>query len=244
MRTLAPPVTPFSRKNPTYTQEQLNAIKLTYTEGEKLALIQSFGPTDDYFKFDLSPEGSHTNAGNGLGGQAFLAAVSNYPVLMNTGISIAIGFLNPCGLDSIHLHNRATEVVTLVKGVSLKTGFVLEDGFGWYPLAVELTQSTDVLQTCPSLPRLDCTKPPSALWARSITSSTTIANLLFSLLRSPVRTLVFHAQLKTSSSIRKTSLMLISRIQTGWTMSTPPTSGLPCQLRSHRVPSNATRGAV
>lgn len=32
------------------------------------------------------------------------------------------------GLDSMHIHNRATEMVILVKGKSLRTGFVMEDG--------------------------------------------------------------------------------------------------------------------
>lgn len=32
------------------------------------------------------------------------------------------------GLDSMHIHNRATEIVVLVKGSSLHTGFVMEDG--------------------------------------------------------------------------------------------------------------------
>lgn len=125
-----PNITELTRPNPKYTSEQLNQIKLAYTEIERLQLIKSFGSTDDYFKFDLTPEGSQSNAANGLGGQGYLAEVSGYPVLMGTGISVAIGYLNPCGLDSIHLHNRATEMVTLVSGVSLKTGFVLEDGFG------------------------------------------------------------------------------------------------------------------
>lgn len=125
-----PNITNFSRPNPTYTQEQLNQVKLAYTAVERLTLIKSFGNTDDYFKFDLTPQGSHSNAANGLGGQGYLAEVANYPVLMGTGLSVAIGYLNPCGLDSVHIHNRATEMVTLVNGISLKTGFVLEDGFG------------------------------------------------------------------------------------------------------------------
>ena len=126
----APNTTTYTRPNPKYTTQQLNQIKLAYTAVERLTLIKSFGSTDDYFKFDLTPGGSHSNAANGLGGQGYLAEVGNYPVLMGTGISVAIGYLNPCGLDSIHIHNRATEMVTLVNGVSLKTGFVLEDGFG------------------------------------------------------------------------------------------------------------------
>lgn len=132
-----PNATEFSRPNPSYTTEQLNQVKLAYTMVERLTLIKSFGNTDDYFKFDLSPQGSHSNAANGLGGQGYLAEVGNYPVLMGTGISVAIGYLNPCGLDSIHLHNRATEMVTLVSGTSLKTGFVLEDGFGKFSLIVQ-----------------------------------------------------------------------------------------------------------
>ena len=129
-----PNVTMYSRPNPKYTTAQLNQVKLAYTAVDRLTLIKSFGATDDYFKFDLTPDGSHSNAANGLGGQGYLADVGNYPVLMGTGISVAIGYLNPCGLDSMHIHNRATEMVTLVNGVSLKTGFVLEDGFGKHVL--------------------------------------------------------------------------------------------------------------
>lgn len=126
----APNTTALTRPNPDYTTDQLNQIKLAYTASERLALLKSYGDPNDYFKFDLTPNGSHSNAANGLGGQGYLAHVGNYPVLMGTGLSVAIGYLNPCGLDSMHIHNRATEMVTLVSGVSLKTGFVLEDGFG------------------------------------------------------------------------------------------------------------------
>jgi hypothetical protein len=125
-----PNTTSLTRPNPKYTTNQLNQIKLAYSTIERMALLKSFGDTNDYFKFDLTPQGSQSNAANGLGGQGYLADSSNYPVLLGTGLSVAIGYLNPCGLDSIHLHNRATEMVTLVAGNSLKTGFVLEDGFG------------------------------------------------------------------------------------------------------------------
>jgi hypothetical protein len=125
-----PPVTSLTRANPNYTTEQINQVNQALTAIERFAVIQSFGDPNDYFKFDLTPNGSQSNAANGLGGQGYLAQVSNFPILKGTGISVAIGYLNPCGLDSIHIHNRATELVTLVAGQSLKTGFVLEDGFG------------------------------------------------------------------------------------------------------------------
>lgn len=125
----APNATNLTRQNPTYTSQQLQALKLAYTRAEVIALLASYGDPNDYFKFDLTPNGSQSNAANGLGGQAYLAEVGNYPVLLGTGISVAMGYLNPCGLDSVHVHNRADELVTLVSGRSLKTGFVLEDGY-------------------------------------------------------------------------------------------------------------------
>ncbi|QIW96771.1 hypothetical protein AMS68_002289 [Peltaster fructicola] len=117
-----------TRQNPTYTKDQLNAIKLAYTSNDRLSLIRSFGDTDDYFKYDFSPTLSGGNAGSGEGGQGLLAQVSNFPVLMGTGLSLAMGFLGPCGLDSMHIHNRATELVLLIKGGPLQTSFVMEDG--------------------------------------------------------------------------------------------------------------------
>lgn len=125
-----PPVTELTRPNPTYNATQLLNLKAALTTAERISLLASYGSPNDYFKFDLTPNGSQSNAANGLGGQGYLAFAQNYPVLIGTGLSVAIGYLNPCGLDSIHLHNRADETVTLVSGQSLKTGFVLEDGYG------------------------------------------------------------------------------------------------------------------
>ena len=138
-----PPVTHLTRQNPDYSKDQIAQINAALTAIERFGVISSFGKPDDYFKFDLTPNGSHSNAANGLGGQGYLAEVSNFPILKNTGISVAIGYLNPCGLDSIHVHNRANELVTLVAGKSLKTGFVLEDGFGRpFPSPRNVTSST------------------------------------------------------------------------------------------------------
>lgn len=85
-----------TRQNPKYTTDQLNAIKLAYTSNDRLGLIRSYGNTDDYFKYDFSPSLSAGNAGSGEGGQGILAQVENFPVLLNTGLSMAMGFLGPC----------------------------------------------------------------------------------------------------------------------------------------------------
>ena len=197
-----PNVTEYTRPNPLYTTEQYNQVKLAYSAIERLTILKSFGSTDDYFKFDFTPNGSHSNAANGLGGQAYLADVTTFPVLMGTGLSVAIGYLNPCGLDSIHLHNRASEMVLLVSGVSLKTGFVLEDGFGKHSFSkLGHHTSIDIPQTCRSTRQSACTKELSARKAHSIGSSTTIASLPSSLHRFRTRILVFLALRRTSSSV-------------------------------------------
>lgn len=138
---------PLNRPNVNYTRDQLNELKLAYSQVERISLLQSYGDTDDYFKFDFTTVGASSNAGRGEGGYGFLAYAPNYPALLGTGLSMAIGFLQPCkstgapkkgrhsllmhnpgGMDSMHIHNRATEMVILVAGTSLKTGFVMEDG--------------------------------------------------------------------------------------------------------------------
>ena len=94
--TLGGRVSPLNRLNAQYTTEQLNNIKLAYTTVDRLGYIQSLGKTDDYFKFDFTSVGSSSNAGKGQGGYGFLADVENYPALMNTGLSMAIGYIQPC----------------------------------------------------------------------------------------------------------------------------------------------------
>ncbi|KAJ6543536.1 spherulin-1B precursor [Mycena vulgaris] len=54
------------------------------------------------------------------GGSILLATVDNFPILEELGISNAISFVEPCGLNIPHLHPRASEFFT---------GFVQENGF-------------------------------------------------------------------------------------------------------------------
>lgn len=90
-------VSPLNRPNVNYTHHQLNALKLAYTQVERVSLLQSYGNTDDYFKFDFTSVGAESNAGRGEGGFGFLAYVPNFPILLGTGVSMAIGYLQPCG---------------------------------------------------------------------------------------------------------------------------------------------------
>lgn len=92
--------TEYTRANPTYNATQLLNIKTAMTSNERLRLIRSYGDTDLYFKYDFSPSLEGGNAGAGQGGQGILANVQNYPVLLGTGLSVAMGFLGPCKLFS------------------------------------------------------------------------------------------------------------------------------------------------
>jgi hypothetical protein len=64
----------------------------------------------------------------GAGGRIALANEDNFPILVGQGLSTAVAFLEPCGLNSPHTHPRATEFLTVVQG-ALQNGFMLENGF-------------------------------------------------------------------------------------------------------------------
>ncbi|KAJ7106528.1 RmlC-like cupin domain-containing protein [Mycena epipterygia] len=62
------------------------------------------------------------------GGSILLATVDNFPILEELGISGAISFVEPCGLNIPHIHPRADEFFTVIDG-TLDTAFVQENGF-------------------------------------------------------------------------------------------------------------------
>jgi len=62
------------------------------------------------------------------GGATKAANVETFPILTDLGISTTLGFLEPCGINTPHVHPRATEFLTLVEGANLAFGYVLENG--------------------------------------------------------------------------------------------------------------------
>ncbi|KAG9206621.1 hypothetical protein G6514_003458 [Epicoccum nigrum] len=69
-----------------------------------------------------------TPAPGAKGGALISANIETFPILADLGISTTVAFLNPCGINTPHVHPRATEFLTLVEGKNLKFGFVLENG--------------------------------------------------------------------------------------------------------------------
>jgi hypothetical protein len=59
-----------------------------------------------------------------------LANRAKFPALLGLGIAFSMGFMNPCGMNTSHVHPRATEVLTIAdvaEGDAVKTGFNLEN---------------------------------------------------------------------------------------------------------------------
>jgi hypothetical protein len=78
------------------------------------------------FDFKAAPVG-------GDGGRILVANEKNFPFLVSSksdgsnGISGAVAFIEPCGMNSPHTHPRATEFLTVIEG-ELQVGFLMENG--------------------------------------------------------------------------------------------------------------------
>jgi hypothetical protein len=96
--------------NASVAQDFINRVELAATEVDRYTLLSQMDPI--HLKFDFNP-----------------AANANFPSVIGTGISAAVGFLNPCGLNTPHIHPRASEFLVLAEGSNVKTGLILENGF-------------------------------------------------------------------------------------------------------------------
>ncbi|KAF3067187.1 Spherulin-1B [Daldinia childiae] len=65
--------------------------------------------------------------GPGKGGEIVLATRKTFPALTSTGIGMAVGFLGPCGFNTPHVHNRATELLIVTKG-KIMSEMIVENG--------------------------------------------------------------------------------------------------------------------
>jgi len=68
------------------------------------------------------------NPTKSAGGAVAAANIANFPILTDLDIATTVAFLGPCGMNTPHIHPRATEFLTVVEG-SIDAGFILENGF-------------------------------------------------------------------------------------------------------------------
>ncbi|KAK4686905.1 hypothetical protein P7C73_g3208, partial [Tremellales sp. Uapishka_1] len=117
------------KKNPNITSDFLTQVKGAYDNVARFELL--YGQGSDYWKFDFNPAANPAGGvAQGRGGEGVLADRKTFPMLYSEGVSMSMGFLNPCGMNTPHTHPRATEFLNIVTPVQnpVRTGFVMENG--------------------------------------------------------------------------------------------------------------------
>ncbi|KAH7069087.1 RmlC-like cupin domain-containing protein [Paraphoma chrysanthemicola] len=111
---------------PAQLTAQRNALFLAQTETAREAILFSNAPNaaNDTFQFVNKTVTAPT------GGTILLSTINNFPALGATGLSQAVGFVNPCGLNTPHWHPRANEFLTVTQG-SLIGALLLENDIGF-----------------------------------------------------------------------------------------------------------------
>jgi oxalate decarboxylase/phosphoglucose isomerase-like protein (cupin superfamily) len=110
---------------PAQLTAQRNALFLAQSETAREAILFPNPPnaSNDTFQFINNTVTPPT------GGSIILSTVNNFPALGATGLAQAVGFVNPCGLNTPHWHPRANEFLTVVQG-KLIGALILENDSG------------------------------------------------------------------------------------------------------------------
>ncbi|KAK3201336.1 hypothetical protein GRF29_185g664707 [Pseudopithomyces chartarum] len=112
---------------PDQLTDQRNKLLLAQTETAREAILFPHPPnaSNDTFQFINNTVTPPT------GGSIVLSTITNFPALGSTGLGAAVGFVNPCGLNTPHWHPRSNEILTVVQG-TLVGALILENdsGFG------------------------------------------------------------------------------------------------------------------
>jgi hypothetical protein len=100
----------------------ISQLMLAPTQAERFALLDQPGDS----VFDFTNEGIEGSEALGLGGFSINANARTFPALIGNGISMTVGFIEPCGMNTAHVHPRGTELNIVVQG-RLVTNFVQEN---------------------------------------------------------------------------------------------------------------------
>lgn len=101
----------------------IQSLELAPTAVERFQILAA---DPKQFKFNFAAAGPPAASS---GASVVLANRATMPALIGQGISTAMGWLNPCGINVPHIHPRATEFLTVVSG-TIKNGFIIETGSG------------------------------------------------------------------------------------------------------------------
>lgn len=93
------------------------------TNADRAALLDQPGDFVFDFTYDKAPKSALSK---GDGGATISANARTFPALIGTGSAMTVGELGPCGFNTPHVHNRATELNIMVHG-RLVTNFITEN---------------------------------------------------------------------------------------------------------------------
>ena len=119
---IIPPVFPINTRQG--NDDLIAKLMTAPTQAERMKLLNQ--PGDFVFDFNEGASASSTET-KGKGGASIGATSKTMPALIGNGGSMTVGFLGPCGMNTPHVHNRATELNIVVQG-RLVTNFVEENG--------------------------------------------------------------------------------------------------------------------
>lgn len=94
-------------------------LRLADTAADRFALL----PKNEDFRFDFNTP----QANPGRGGEIIAANRKTFPALVGTGAGMAVGRLKACGMNTLHVHPRGSELQIVVQG-RIVTEMVPENG--------------------------------------------------------------------------------------------------------------------
>ncbi|PHH81761.1 hypothetical protein CDD82_7931 [Ophiocordyceps australis] len=116
-----PPVVPINTRSG--NDELITKLMTAPTQVDRIKLLNQ--PGDFLFDFNANSTTSGTPT-RGRGGFTLAATSRTMPALIGNGGAMTVGFLGPCGMNTPHVHNRATELNIIVQG-RLVTNFITEN---------------------------------------------------------------------------------------------------------------------
>ncbi|KZV68938.1 RmlC-like cupin [Peniophora sp. CONT] len=122
--TAAPSSSP-SVMNSTFADAQAQKVaqlRLAPTQVDRINVL-----SDEDLVFSFSNPSTAVGTVTGAGGHAVLGISGNFPAVVGNSISMIVGHLAPCGMNTPHTHPRAAEIIYSVNS-SLVSGFIMEDG--------------------------------------------------------------------------------------------------------------------
>ncbi|KAI0845567.1 RmlC-like cupin domain-containing protein [Daldinia vernicosa] len=111
-------------ESPTAAPTGLSKVQQILLSDTRADAVNNILKDDSDFVFDFNRA---RKFGPGQGGEVVLATRKAFPALTGTGIGMAVGFLGPCGFNTPHVHNRAAELLVVVKG-KVASEMVVENG--------------------------------------------------------------------------------------------------------------------